>query len=144
MAKTPGFPIFLANAPPITLLLSSSFLPVPRLLSPRHVTSNRLGHPLWLNTKISNVNTSKGYIFPGPNTEPTTLLLFPFLSPPTSNGQTNGNNNIPPTRRSALQFLQHPLLTECTRDVWDRCTRCLARCAPPANLYAWADVCLCL
>ena len=47
IAKTPGYPIFFANPPPITLLLlSSSFIPFPRLLSPGHVTSNLLGHPL--------------------------------------------------------------------------------------------------
>ena len=100
IAKTPGYPIFLASPPPITLLPLPSFLPFPHLLSPGHVISNLLGHALCLNTKISNVNTSKGYIFPDPNTELTTLLFpFPPLQLPTgANRQKQQYSPDPPPR----------------------------------------------
>ena len=74
-------------------------------------------------------------------------LPIPILSTPSKfqREQTVRNNDILPARYSALQFIQHPLLIECTGDVWARCTRSLARCTPlSANLDAWADICLCL
>ena len=118
IAKTPRYPIFLANPPPITLLLSSSSFPC--LLSPEHVTSNLLSHPLWSNTKISNVNTSKGYIFPDPNTELTTLLFpFPSLQLPTGANRQKQQYSPDPPPRSALLF------TKCTGDVWARCMQYL-------------------
>ena len=100
IAKTPGYPIFLASPPPITLLPLSSFLPFPHLLSPGYVISSLLGHPLCLNTKISNVNTFKRHIFPDPNTELTTLL-FPFASlqlPTGANRQKPQYSPDPPPR----------------------------------------------
>ena len=55
--------------------------------------------------------------------------------------ETDGNNEILPTRRSVVQIM----FTKCTGDLWARCTRYLTRCTPlPADLYAWVDVCLCL
>ena len=114
-------------------LPSSSF---PRLLSAGHVTSNLLGHPLWLNTKVSNVNTSKGVYLPRPQRRTNNALPLPipiFSTPSNFQREQTTETTIFSSCHKALQFIQHPLLfTECTGDVWARCMRYLIRCTPMA------------